>query len=80
MIHWKLLFTTLPVVAAILVLTFIRETILHIPPLLEFGDVAPILTGAALISGLMLSGVMADYKESEKTPLLGGGRVGLGGG
>lgn len=68
MIHWKLFLTTLPFVAALLGMTFVRDSVLHIPPLLEFSDLAPILTGAALISGLMLSGVLADYKESEKLP------------
>ena len=68
MLRWKLLVTTLPFVVVVLILVVIRDAVLHIPALLDFGDIAPILTGAALLIGFMLSGVMADYKESERLP------------
>jgi len=35
---------------------------------LKFSDLAPILTGASIILGLMLTGVITDYKEAEKLP------------
>lgn len=60
--------TTLPFVIVILLCTFIRAEILHIPTLLEFSDTAPIITATALVIGFMLAGIMADYKEGEKLP------------
>lgn len=68
MIKWKLMLTTLPFVIVILLCTFIRAEILHIPTLLEFSDTAPIITATALVIGFMLAGIMADYKEGEKLP------------
>src|SRR5437762_400466 len=68
LLRWKLFLTTLPFVAGVLVLVFLRDRVLHIAPLLDFGDIAPILTGAALLIGFMMAGVVADYKESEKLP------------
>ena len=55
MLRWKLLLTTLPFVAAVLFLVFLRDAIFHIPPLLDFSDTAPILTGAALGSNNLKS-------------------------
>ena len=66
--RWRLLVETLPWVAALLVVTWLRDEVLHIKPLVEFSDIGPILTGAALIIGLMLAGVIADFKESERLP------------
>lgn len=68
MIKWKLMLTTLPFVIVILLFTFVRAQILHIPPLLEFSDTSPIITATALVIGFMLAGIMADYKEGEKLP------------
>lgn len=68
MIKWKLMLTTLPLVIVILLCTFLRVQILHIPALLEFSDTAPIITATALVIGFMLAGIMADYKEGEKLP------------
>jgi hypothetical protein len=67
-IKWKLMLTTLPFVFVILLCTFIRVEVLHIPSLLEFSDTSPIITATALVIGFMLAGVMADYKEGEKLP------------
>lgn len=60
--------TTLPFVIVILLGTYIRIQILHIPGLLEFSDTSPIITATALVIGFMLAGIMADYKEGEKLP------------
>jgi hypothetical protein len=49
-------------------LTFVRQYVLKINALVEFGDIGSVLTGAALIIGFMLAGVISDYKESEKLP------------
>ena len=36
--------------------------------LVSFSDAGAVITGATIIVGLMLAGVLADYKESEKFP------------
>jgi hypothetical protein len=66
--RWRLLVETFPWVAGLLVVTWLRDYVLHIEPLVEFSDIGPILTGAALIIGLMLAGVITDYKEGERLP------------
>ena len=60
--------TTLPFVIVLLLCTFVRAEVLHIPTLLEFSDTAPIITATALVIGFMLAGIMGDYKEAEKLP------------
>lgn len=60
--------TTLPIVAALLVGRLALEKVFGFNGLIEFSDVGAILTAAALLIGLMMSGVMSDYKESEKLP------------
>lgn len=68
MIKWKLVLTTLPVVALIVGAAVVRDRVFHLPGVIDFGDVSPILPAVALIVGFMLAGVFADYKESEKIP------------
>lgn len=68
MIKWKLLIQTLPLVAVVIAIALIRDYVLHIPGVIEFSDVSPLLAAVALIVGFMLAGVLADYKESEKMP------------
>lgn len=68
MIKWRLLGTTLPLVALVVGLALVRDYVLRVPGVLEFGEVAPILGAASLIIGFMLAGVLGDYKESEKIP------------
>ena len=36
--------------------------------MVEFSDVGVVLTGAVFLTGFLLAGTMADYKESEKLP------------
>src|SRR5207253_527775 len=36
--------------------------------IVDFSDISVVLTGAVFLIGFMLSGVMSDYKESEKLP------------
>ena len=61
MLKWRLLLTTLPWMAVITILAIVRQSVLQIPALVEFADIGPLLTGAALIIGFMFAGVMADY-------------------
>ena len=68
MAKWRLLYVAVPVAAAVLGLRYYVHNVLGINELVSFGDAGPVITGAALILGLMLSGVMGDYKESEKLP------------
>lgn len=64
----KLLVRSLPVAILVLVLRFILHDVLGINGIMGFGDAAAVVTGTALIIGLMLAGVIADYKEAEKLP------------
>lgn len=68
MAKWRLLFVAVPVSAAVLALRYLVHDVLNFNELVSFSDAGPVITGAALILGLMLSGVMGDYKESEKLP------------
>ena len=68
MIKWRLLGTTLPLVALVVGIALVRDYVLRVQGVLEFGEVAPILGAVSLIIGFMLAGVVADYKESERIP------------
>jgi len=68
MLKWKLLLTTLPIVALVVAVALIRDYVLHLRGIIEFSDVTPLLSGVALIVGLMLAGGLTDFKESEKIP------------
>jgi hypothetical protein len=68
MAKWRLVIRTLPWVMLVLVLVYIRQYVVGVRSLVEFGDIGSVLTGAALIVGFMLAGVVGDYKESEKLP------------
>jgi hypothetical protein len=68
MAKWRLVIKTLPWVAVVLVLVYLRQYVLGVRSLVDFGDIGSVLTGAALIVGFMLAGVVGDYKESEKLP------------
>ncbi|MDP2340201.1 MAG: hypothetical protein Q8O67_04520 [Deltaproteobacteria bacterium] len=64
---WRLMLTTLPIVAAVLGVKLLLRY-LGFEGAIEFGDVGVVLTGAVFLTGFMLAGVMTDYKESEKLP------------
>ncbi|MBI3740787.1 MAG: hypothetical protein HY257_03385 [Chloroflexi bacterium] len=66
MLKWKLMLSTVPFAIGIVALAYLRAQ--WIPGLVEFADAAPLVTSAALIIGFMLSGVLSDYKESERLP------------
>src|SRR5262245_5961059 len=68
MIKYRLMLTTLPWVALIAGVAVVRDYVLHLKGVIEFGSVAPVLAAVALIAGFMLAGVLSDYKESEKIP------------
>lgn len=68
MVKWKLLINTLPIVAFVVALALFRDYVLHVEGIIEFSEISPLLPAVALIIGLMLAGVLTDYKESEKIP------------
>ncbi len=65
---WGLLVSTLPIVLVVAGIKVLLRFGFHFEGLIEFGDVGVVLTGAVFLIGFMLSGVMSDYKESEKLP------------
>jgi hypothetical protein len=52
----------------VLAFVYVRQYVLGIQSVMDFGDIGAVLTGAALIIGFMLAGVIGDYKESERLP------------
>jgi hypothetical protein len=60
--------TTLPLVATVCAVKLALHAAFDFTGVVDFGDVGVVLTGAVFLIGFMLSGVMADYKESEKLP------------
>jgi uncharacterized membrane protein len=68
MIKWKLMITTLPFVALVVGLAFVRDYVLHLKGVIEFSEISPFLTVVSLIIGFMLAGVLTDFKEGEKIP------------
>jgi hypothetical protein len=68
LLKWKLMLTTLPFVAAVAALKLFLEYVVQFTGVVEFADVGVVLTGAVFLTGFLLAGTMADYKESEKLP------------
>ena len=69
MVKWRLMLTTLPVVILAVVLKiFVFDRWLGLGAVLEFSDLAFVLTGGVFLVGFMLAGTMADYKEAERLP------------
>jgi hypothetical protein len=65
---WSILFKSVPFALAVCVARLILQNVLELNIQLKFSDIAAILTATSLIVALMLSGVLADYKESERIP------------
>jgi hypothetical protein len=66
-LKWKLMLTTLPIVAAVTAVKLGLE-LNGFAGVVEFSDVGVVLTGAVFLTGFLLSGTMSDFKESEKLP------------
>ncbi|MEI6405006.1 MAG: hypothetical protein WCO64_04460 [Actinomycetes bacterium] len=78
MAKWRILLKSLPLALIVLGLRFLIHNVDKKSGILQFSDSSSVLTGAALIMGLMLSGVIGDYRESEKLPSdVGGGLLGF---
>jgi hypothetical protein len=67
-VKWRLMLTTLPYVAAILVAKLCLQYVLGFQGLVDFSDVGIVLTAGVFLLGFLLAGTMADYKEAEKIP------------
>lgn len=70
-----LVFKAIPVALTVLLLRWILHYGFDVNGLMSFSDAGAVLTGATVIVGLMLAGVIADYKESEKLPSAIGGSL-----
>ena len=68
MIKWRIAILALPLAGLVLVLRYLLHDVAGKSGFLAFSDTGAVITGTALIVGLMLTGVIADYKESEKLP------------
>jgi hypothetical protein len=60
--------TTLPIVAALVVVRELLRSVFAFEGIIDFGEVAVVLSGGVFLLGFMLAGTMGDYKEAEKMP------------
>jgi hypothetical protein len=60
--------TTLPYVGLVAAAKWALEYVVVFPGWFELGEVSVVLTAGVFLTGFMLAGTMADYKESEKLP------------
>jgi hypothetical protein len=65
---WSLMVTTLPIVGALVVLRELLRSVFAFEGIIEFTEVAVVLSGGVFLLGFMLAGTMGDYKEAEKMP------------
>ncbi|CAB4344684.1 unannotated protein [freshwater metagenome] len=72
---WRLIAMALPFALGVLVLRYFVHSVLNVEGALSFGDSGAVITGAAIIMGLMLNGVIGDYREAEKLPAAVGGNL-----
>ena len=78
MAKWSLVLKAAPVAVIVLLLRAAVHTVDSLKGMVTFADTGAVLTGAALIMGLMLGGVIGDYREAEKLiPAVGGLFVGF---
>lgn len=65
---WSLMVSTLPIVGALLLLRQLLRLVFGFEGVIEFSEVAVVLSGGVFLLGFMLAGTMSDYKEAEKLP------------
>lgn len=68
MLKWKLMLTTLPIVAGIAGFKAALEFWVVWPGAVDFSDVGVVVTAGVFLTGFLLAGTIADYKEAEKIP------------
>jgi hypothetical protein len=67
-IKWRLMLTTLPYVAGVLLLKLWLQFGIGFAGLVDFSDVGMVFTAGVFLLGFLLAGTMADFKEAEKIP------------
>jgi len=67
-LKWKLLFISAPMALAVVVLKFVLLQFFHFDGFLALKEMQVVLTAGVFLTGFMLAGTMADYKEAEKIP------------
>ena len=65
---WKLMLTTLPVVAGVLGMRIGLDRVFDYKGSIDFSDITAIFTAVAFLIGFMLAGTLSDFKEAEKIP------------
>jgi hypothetical protein len=68
MLKWKLMLTTLPMVAVVWAIKLGLRWGAGFEGVVDFSDIGVVLTAGVFLTGFLLTGTMADYKESEKLP------------
>lgn len=68
MLKWKLMLTTLPVVVAVTAVKAGLEFGAGWSGAVDFADVGVVVTAGVFLTGFLLAGTIADYKEAEKLP------------
>jgi len=66
--QWLLALRALPIALLVLIARYLVHNTLDLTGIVSFSDAGAVITGATIIVGLMLAGVLSDYKESEKFP------------
>lgn len=68
LVKWKLMLTTLPITAALVLIKYILIEHLDYEGIVKYSEISLVVTGGIFLIGFMLAGTMSDYKESEKLP------------
>jgi len=68
LVKWKLMLTTIPVTAVVLLLKMWIVQGLQYEGLVDFAEIGLVITGGIFLIGFMLAGTLSDFKESEKIP------------
>ena len=68
LVKWRLIARTAPYAGAVLVLKLVLTYGFNFQGLIAIGEIRIILTSGIFLTGFMLAGTLADYKESERIP------------
>ena len=68
LMKWRLIVRTTPYAASILILKLVLTYVLHFEGIITLNEIRIIFTSGIFLTGFMLAGTLADYKESEKIP------------
>jgi hypothetical protein len=66
MLKWKLMFSSMPIALGVVALKFLLIETLNFDGWVELSDMALVISAGVFLIGFMLSGTLADYKESER--------------